>query len=245
MLEQKPVCQPCRNLGLECSYDKNLKWQRVKSHESALAPCRYTEEWMFLHVSLPDFDPAPSPRLFLDSDSDDTENSSSEGGDPELSSLPAQSVDGLAYGSELVPSLPHNLFMTIEESRLWSYFHQRIAPSCVLNPALNPYQDVILRIAASTGSESPLFRSIMAISSSQLYILGDRDYHSSSWDYRCQALRALRLETARMEQELMDQALEAQVLATVMALVFLDVRYLSLLPCPVPFISNTLSLPRF
>lgn len=114
--------------------------------------------------------------------------------------------------------------MTPKESHLWSYFHQRIAPSCVLNPAINPYQDVILRIAASTGSESPLFRSIMAISASQLYILGHQNYLSSSWDYRYQALRALRLETARMEQQVLNQASEAQILATVMALVFLDVR---------------------
>ena len=75
----------------------------------------------------------------------------------------------------------------------------------------------------------------MAISSSQLYILGNRDFHSSSWDYRCQALRALRFETAQMEREIMDQASEAQVLATVMALVFLDVRYLCFLLCPGTF----------
>ena len=180
---------------------------------------------MFLHVSLPDFDLAPSSHLFLDSDSDDTEKSSSDG-DSELSTLAAASFEALAHGSELIPSLSH-LFMTPEETRLWSYFHQRIAPSCVLNPALNPYQDIILRIAASTGNESPLFRSIMAISSSQLYILGNHDYHSPSWDYRYQALRALRFETGRMEQEILDQASEAQILATVMALVFLDVRFFS------------------
>ena len=178
---------------------------------------------MFLHVSAPDFDETRSSQLLVDSDLDDSETSPPNG-DFEPSIVETAFFDPYARLSELLPSLSQ-LYLTSEESHLWSYFHQRIAPACVLNPSLNPYQDVILRIAASTGNESPLFRSIMAISASQLYILGDRGYHSSSWDYRYQALRALRFETVRMEQEMLDQASEAQVLATVMALIFLDVSY--------------------
>ena len=176
---------------------------------------------MFLHVSPPDFDARPSSHLLLDPGSDDYEPSAGDGSS-ELSSLDTPALSPFALGFEVLSSLSP-LYLTPGESHLWSYFHQRIAPTCVLNPAVNPYQDVILRIAASTGKESPLFRSIMAISSSQLYILGNQDYHSSSWDYRYQALRALRLETGRMEQEALGQASEAQILATVMALVFLDV----------------------
>ncbi|SPO01040.1 uncharacterized protein DNG_03788 [Cephalotrichum gorgonifer] len=225
--QQKPVCRPCQTLGLECGYDRTLKWQSVKSYDSALPPLRNVEGWMFLHISALHFDDtASSLQLLPDTDSDDSESSPSDGGTSEelsLSPLGATNFNPSTHGFGVITPCLSQLYLNPEESHLWSYFHQRIAPACVLDPALNPYQDVILRIAASTGNMSPLFRSIMAISSSQLYILGNQDYYSSSWGYRHQALRALRLETARMERDILDQASEAQILATVMALVFLDI----------------------
>jgi hypothetical protein len=93
----------------------------------------------------------------------------------------------------------------------------------VLNPARNPYQDIILRIAATTGKASPLFSSIMAISASQLAILGGQQFYLPSWTYRQKALQGLREQTSQIEGEATNQSVEAQVIATVMAMVFLDV----------------------
>ena len=113
--------------------------------------------------------------------------------------------------------------MSPVESYLWDYFHSAIAPSCVLDPAVNPYQDIILRIAASTGKTLPLFHIIMAISARERAILGDGKYNRVALSYHHQAVRLLRLETVKMEQGVSDQISKAQILATVMALVFLDV----------------------
>ena len=63
----------------------------------------------------------------------------------------------------------------------------------------------------------------MAISASQLYILGKPEFYSPSCTYRQKALRSLRLQTTMIEYGAFDQSLEAQILATVMAMVFLDV----------------------
>lgn len=114
--------------------------------------------------------------------------------------------------------------MSSTESYLWTYFHEAIAPTCVLNPLVNPYQDIFLRIAASTGKTSPLFSIIMAISARERCMLGNSDFHGLALGYHHRAVRLLRHETAKMEQGILDQSSEAQILATVMALVFLDVR---------------------
>lgn len=128
------------------------------------------------------------------------------------------------YQNDIPPRL-WTLQLSSAESHLWTYFHKAIAPTCVLNPAINPYQDVILRIAAFTGNTSPLFHAIMAISASQLHILGNQDFYPLSWDYRQRALRSLRQQTTKIEQGTTDKSLEAQILATVMAMVFLDVSF--------------------
>lgn len=128
------------------------------------------------------------------------------------------------YQTDIPPRL-WTLQLSSAESHLWTYFHKAIAPTCVLNPAINPYQDVILRIAAFTGNTSPLFHAIMAISASQLHILGNLDFYPLSWDYRQRALRSLRQQTTKIEQGTTDKSLEAQILATVMAMVFLDVSF--------------------
>merc|ERR1712000_500652 len=94
----------------------------------------------------------------------------------------------LDTGFDSLPLLAR-LRLSADESYLWEYFHDAIAPACVLNPAQNPYQDVILRIAASTGNTSPLFLSIMAISSSQLHILGGKRFYVPSCTYRQKALQ--------------------------------------------------------
>lgn len=182
---------------------------------------------MFLPAFQDDFDLERTPQLLYDHVSEEYAPSKS---DEELtileltsnaSNTPLSSTDPF-YHVEILPELG-TLQMSPAESHLWTYFHKAIAPTCILNPAINPYQDIILRIAAFTGNTSPLFHAIMAISASQLHILGNENFSFLSWHCRQKALRSLRLETIKMEQGSIDQPLEAQILATVMAMVFLDV----------------------
>lgn len=182
---------------------------------------------MFLPVCAGDFDSNKTSQLLYDDSFEESRASSfsKENADSTLINMVSHEplLSGrLTHRIDIVPEL-WTLQLSPTESHLWTYFHKAIAPTCILNPAINPYQDVILRIAAFTGTASPLFHAIMAISASQLYILGNLDFYSLSWSYRQRALRSLRLQTIKMEEGASDQAVEAQILATVMAMVFLDV----------------------
>lgn len=207
----------CQTLGYTCSYDQLLRWQTPQEFDGLMLPNQsMVEDWMFLHVSPSDFD-ASRPRLSLAFSS----------GSYDAPSSPSSDViqHESSYGdddAELQPWLSP-MAMSPVESYLWNYFHGAIAPACVLNPAVNPYQDIFLRIAASTGKASPLFNIVMAISARERAILGDESYHRVALGYHHQAVRLLRLETVKMEQGVSDQMSKAQILATVMALVFLDV----------------------
>lgn len=233
--EEKPLCKPCHSLGLNCSYDRALRWQRVQLPDAhrGIRPPRAIARWMFLHAAtLQDYESLPGQLPGLsDSDSEESMPDIDDDGDDyegdELTASSSKTVLHLSSLSNPKPISPATwlspLRLTAEQSRLWVYFHQAIAPSCVLNPHLNPYQDVILKIAASTGNTSPLFHAIMAISANQLYILGHKSLSSSLGDYRHRVLRSLRLETTKLEKTTLDAASAAPILATVMALVFLDV----------------------
>lgn len=182
---------------------------------------------MFLSTFPEDFDLDRSPQLLYNDGFEDDKSSISDEELVALERTKGISQIPLAFGNstyhvDILPEL-WTLQLSPAESHLWTYFHKAIAPTCILNPAINPYQDIILRIAAFTGNTSPLFHAIMAISASQLYILGNESFYYLSWHYRQRALRSLRLETVKMEQGAVDQPLEAQILATVMAMVFLDV----------------------
>lgn len=210
---------------------------------------------MFLPTSTLDYTPRSPPLSLPEGDSDTESEASGSSSSPDGRSKPSQASQPKRTGDDVrsiakrhaaspeIDDLPalSKLSLNSSESYLWSYFHNAIAPSCVLDPTRNPYQDIILRIAASTGNSSPLFHSIMAISTSQLYLLGKKDFYESSWTYRQKALRSLRLQTNKMEGNGTDQNLEAQILATVMAMVFLDVsNHLScILPTLLTFTSRS------
>lgn len=236
------MCNPCLLLGFTCSYAKTLKWQETEVVELPKvlnAPCRAdvrVQSWMFLNATLEDF----APHIIFsttDVDSDDSGDGVSSDESihhPNTSLYPfplSENADltlwpfGEDESLEYLQPWISPLAISSEQLRLWSYFNEAIAPTCVLNPNLNPYQDVILRIAASKGTASPLFNGIMAISASQLYILGDTRFQSLYWDYRDRVLRSLRLETAKVGHERMarDPSSAAHILATVMILMFLDV----------------------
>jgi hypothetical protein len=218
--EEKPTCSMCATLGFSCSYSRQLRWQPIQSFDGIILPAQSpVEDWMFLHVHPLDFDDAHQRPSLLLSTSD------AEGISPWQrcdENTPSILIRDSHLQSWLSP-----LDLSSTECHLWQYFHGAIAPTCVLDPAVNPYQDIILRIAASTGKSSPLFNIVMAISAREHSILGRGDFHTIALRYHNQAVRLLRLETTKMEQGVSDQASKAQILATVMALVFLDVCFAS------------------
>lgn len=216
--EEKPACSICQSFGYACSYDQLLRWQAPQQFDGLILPNQSAvEDWMFLHASPLDFDES-RPKLYITSPSASDKASSSS-----ASSTVTQNELLYSHGEHaLRPSLSP-MAMSSVELYLWNYFHGAITPTCVLNPAVNPYQDIFLRIAASTGKASPLFNIVMAISARERSILGDERYDRVALGYHHQAVRLLRLETVKMEQGVSDQTSKAQILATVMALVFLDV----------------------
>lgn len=188
------------------------------AHEYTELPLPPIEKWMFLPTLASDYDEIGSSRSSRDFDYDFEHedvlcplpstivarypqtargSSTADGNLEHLRRYPVGSV------FHQLPTLS-GLSLSSSESHLWAYFHNAIAPSCVLGPARNPYQDIILRIAASAGRTSPLFRSIMAISASQLYILGHNDFYEPSWSYRQIALRSLRQQTNEMKPDASD-----------------------------------------
>jgi hypothetical protein len=192
-----------------------------------------THEWMFLNAGPNDFGtagrrsslPGPSPKPEVEAD---TSTTLTAVGDKVLSTwqeTDTNNVDPWSdydMGMYLLPSLSP-LQLSPVETHLWEYFQKAISPSCVLNPNANPYQDVILRIAAYGGRASPLFHGVMSISANQLYNLGDRSFHESSWTYRHQALRGLRLETAKYEAGGEDVMRAGQIVAVILLMCFLEV----------------------
>ncbi|KAI0018302.1 fungal-specific transcription factor domain-containing protein [Xylariomycetidae sp. FL0641] len=77
------------------------------------------------------------------------------------------------------------------EAYLWNYFDQNVTPQCVLDPSLNPYRNIILRMALSSPG-GPLFHCVLASAANQLNSLGHGEYLPTMWMYRARALRHLR-----------------------------------------------------
>ncbi|KAK8116554.1 MFS general substrate transporter [Apiospora kogelbergensis] len=70
-----------------------------------------------------------------------------------------------------------------------------IAPQCVQNPKLNPYRDVVLRIAAAS-KEGPLRYCVLAVAANQLHSIGLVKYKEAMWLHRARALRLLCAQVA-------------------------------------------------
>ncbi|KAK3309271.1 fungal-specific transcription factor domain-containing protein [Chaetomium strumarium] len=82
------------------------------------------------------------------------------------------------------------LSMDSEDSYLWEYFATCVTPHCSLDETTNPYQNVILRVAASS-PHGPLFQCILGASANQLYNLGHASFGAKSWQCRANALALL------------------------------------------------------
>lgn len=196
---------------------------------------------MFLHAYSVDLSARPLPHLLPEAALDDPPDDDAANvkalewpntDDDDVFDMPYEEIQPRAWLDPLA--------MSKMEVYLWTYFHGAIAPTCVLNPSVNPYQAILLRIAASTGKSSPLFNIIMAISARERSILGSREYDSVALGYHHEALRLLRKETCKMEEGTMDQSSQAQILATVMSLIFLDVRF----PSSISLRVHLLSFPN-
>jgi hypothetical protein len=114
------------------------------------------------------------------------------------SRIPRPCRHELALSPPRTPRYIPYIKLSTEESRLWIYFSDFIAPRCVLIESVNPFLDMILRLAATytTGS---LFHCVMAVSIRQMQILGHGDPQLSLWSYRNQALAILRKEIVGYE----------------------------------------------
>lgn len=191
-IEQRPICDHCRRLGLVCRYELKLSWPAVfgcelqqrgfsKRRSQASSNNEDTEEWMFLNHHVHDFEDAPV-RIILNMPMHETSTNS------------ARKIT--ADGSPIFPlSSSHfglsSLGLNQNEAYLWHYFDNFIAPRCVVNCDNNPYRQIILRIAASS-PDGPVLQGILAVSAQQMKALGHVKDTVRIWDHRNRALELLR-----------------------------------------------------
>ncbi|KAK4234196.1 fungal-specific transcription factor domain-containing protein [Achaetomium macrosporum] len=175
--EQRPICGHCKRLGFVCAYDVRLSWQAVvtpKTGPRGRKPEPAVEDWMFLNTTISDFINADPPSQHIHA-------------------RPTQYAGDIrGHGhltSHIGPYLPP-LSMDREDSYLWEYFATCVTPHCSLDKGTNPYQNVILRIAASS-PQGPLFQCIIGASANQLYNLGHKSFGAKSWQCRANALALL------------------------------------------------------
>ncbi|KAF5578859.1 heterokaryon incompatibility protein [Fusarium pseudocircinatum] len=216
--EEKPSCAQCLTKGFKCSYNVQLRWQPIQEFKGTSLPVKQlVKDYMFLHASSLDFeDSTPTPFLH-------TSSTLTEPPDRSLDTTFSDHTicgDGITLDFQLWSS---PIAISSVELDLWHYFSVAIAPACVLDPAVNPYKDIILRIAHPGDKTSPVFNIIMAIAAQEKAILGGPKYHSIAMRYYNGAVRTLRLDIIKLNNGLSDQASKASILATVMALVFLDI----------------------
>lgn len=194
--EQRPICSPCRRLGLACGYTLRLTWQEPSCVPQTQCTIRsradqdewhgsHVYDWMFLNVGLQDFDEVGS------SEYDDLVDFS-----PAMVKNMQRTRDLFCQARGLPdPSLrPAGLScinISEKEGRMWDYFVNFITPQCAVSLAANPYRSVVLRIAAATPG-GPLFQCVMAIAACQMYTLGHGEPKTSSWEFRATALKSLR-----------------------------------------------------
>ncbi|KAK8078691.1 hypothetical protein PG994_002498 [Apiospora phragmitis] len=112
-----------------------------------------------------------------------------------------------------------------EEHYLWSYFDSCIAPQCVQDPKLNPYRDVVLRIAASS-QEGSLLPCVLAVAANQLHSIGRVEYKPVMWLHRARALSLLRSQVSDLahtsNSDSCNATLNEQIVASTLMLCFFE-----------------------
>lgn len=190
------MCKHCLRLGLCCDYDFRLTWQKASCPARSArvevgverAAALQVLGWMFLNTTYQDFDGLV---------------------DRDVAPL-VREPEHLKYRGNLSPTSDSQLQCTLsprsvpvglspvrmssQEGRLWNYFESFITPQCAVSDGLNPYRDVVLRLAAHS-PHGPLFRVIMAVAASQMHNLGHGGMEAAC-EARGIALGALRRRLA-------------------------------------------------
>ncbi|KAH0430647.1 hypothetical protein CcaCcLH18_07682 [Colletotrichum camelliae] len=214
--EQRPICSHCQRLGFSCHYEIRLSWQRQPNHgnclKSRLRSCFYSslvEEWMFLNTTWQDFEEVSA--ILIEPWVDDSDNhSGSHDAACSLLSLNTSSSD-LTIPRSLSP-----LNFSTGEASLWNYFNDFIAPRCVLKDGINPYRQIILRIAAASPG-GPVYRSILAVSAHQMQVLKHSEQLRSIWTYRDHALFSLRNMISEYSSSTIGGSLRKELAQQIMA----------------------------
>lgn len=257
--EQRPICRHCERLGFVCAYDYRLTWQSVYVHDQQppATPARRRPparngwhrifQWMFLNTGYDDFHALPTSKhaggassTYSDATSEiETLTTIST---PAVSSplsltrasTPLTPWDGSEPGQSLSFFPPSRslspLPLANHHTYLWEYFDKCITPQCVINTLINPYRDILLRVAASS-PDGPLLHCILAVSANELHNLGNSTFKTTIWDHRARALNLLRREvevdSLGASWGLTSRTSQAQVLLSTLMLCFFEVR----LPC--------------
>lgn len=241
---ERPVCTRCTRLGLACRYGLRLIWQNERDHGSQAewALCclptqlggphpeekRPTydiriEDWLFVSTTYADFE---SPEL------DHIRHQYAHVDFPQ----PPSSVrigrpkpspqEVLRRSSTLKLSLlvQPPFIQSPDEAYLWNYFDKFITPMCALNHGVNPYRDIILRVAASCPTAS-LYQCIMAVSAKQMEILGHQmpSPPGSVRSYRNDALASLRMQIQIQEEPSSCNAEMQQIVASSLMMCFFEI----------------------
>ncbi|KAF3801327.1 hypothetical protein GCG54_00005483 [Colletotrichum gloeosporioides] len=118
------------------------------------------------------------------------------------------------------------LSLSTGEASLWNYFNEFIAPRCVLKDGINPYRQIILRIAAASPG-GPVYRSILAVSAHQMQVLRHSEQLRSIWTYRDHALFSLRKTISEYSSSTtggsLRKALAQQITASTLMMCFFEI----------------------
>lgn len=105
---------------------------------------------------------------------------------------------------------------------LLDYFTNGLIPRCTTWPADNPFVRIVVPICLSA-INGPLFHTVMAIASHQLYLLDDKRFERDIWTYRSRALRGFQDEVARFGTHTQSSPGWEHLVATLVMLTFFDV----------------------
>jgi hypothetical protein len=140
----------------------------------------------------------------------------------------AGDISGDWHLTNYITSYLSPLSLDREDTYLWEYFATCVTPHCSLDETTNPYQNVILRVAASS-PQGPLFQCILGAAANQLYNLGHASFGPKSWQCRANALALLtrgvtdEASRADMVSSPLDHDSAAQLIGSAVMLCFSEV----------------------
>lgn len=243
--ENHPTCSHCRRLGFTCIYELKLRWVPPTLKSKPTIPVSERHAWMFLNTRRDDFCVDRMPQDLNVPPSAPARYSVSPKLCPAfpmpLSLSPSTSTRIVVEAGPHEEEQNHHICLTgftrclsplelsSDEHYLWNYFDSCIAPQCVQNPKLNPYRDVVLRIAAAS-KEGPLRYCVLAVAANQLHSIGLVKYKEAMWLHRARALRLLCAQVAGLAHAsshttCKEIIITEQIIASTLMLCFFEVRH--------------------